>query len=39
MAKDVAHEEEYQSEDHRLHCLDNVRSGLSRLSGRAVQGT
>ena len=37
MGDDVAHEEEYQSEYHRLHCLDNVCPGLLRLGGGAVR--
>ena len=33
----MSHEEEYQSEYHRLHCLDNVCPGLLRLGGGAVR--
>jgi hypothetical protein len=36
MGENVAHEEEYQSEYHRLHCFDNVCPGLLRLGGGAV---
>ena len=35
---DVTHEEKYNSEDHRLHCLDDVCPGLLRLSGSAIHG-